>query len=896
MKSSRIVAFCAALAVAALYSCKEESGPDFYSDDLVIDSGHNRSEGSYVQGVELGIGCTAVISYDNASGGSAEFSAPANNGMWIDPQTFALSHGSGEVELAVSGTPLELELTYLQINVKYKGKTYISSVEINVLEDMDPSGEVIFTISSDNLISLLDAVELPFSVTPTMAAVTVVAPEGLRASVSSDKSTGQGSITLTPSANFLSGDIVVTASFGARAPRSVTIESSAFASGEGTAASPWRIDSGKTLDKIRYGLSNAYILSNDIVLSEPWVPVGTATAPFAGRIDGAGHSVSFNVSIPEDNAAFFAYVASAASLSSLTLEGSVQGASKVAALAANSEAAISADVSGVTVLGDDLVAEKIASGSARDSRIISFGEVPARVNITAGETSYSAALGLTDPDVDVIFNAGTTGLTCSYEKSNGKFSLVRDEHFVPGDILFYVRLGSDRVRSRARTIAVTSKSMYESGSGVEGDPYIVVDAEQLAATMLNYPSSHISLGADSDASEWESPDSFSGVLDGASHVLSGLKTVFVKTLSGTVKNIAFADVDVTAGSTNCGVVANLLEGKVLSVALSGKLTAASASAGDTGLSAIAGQASGKAVIDNCCSKVEISVSGSNFATGGIVGVIKSSSGITISRCTVEGNISITSNATKVGGILGRKTNASQNSGDKIEDCLVSAAVNVSGGSSNMIGGVFGALQGATVDGDYVGGITVRRTAFTGAVSAGTAVGGICGVGCSVSDCFVSGSVQATNNTGGTGGSAGIVSAAKGNVTRCVVAGSRISGTNLSSFSTAGIISKQNGNAPVANSCVVIGASLQAEGKTILGSVSNLTASGCKWWGVTYLDGVNYLPSTPDQDGSAFSSAPQKADFEQLGYDFNTVWNWNSAGYPELKSAGCETGIVNMIAK
>jgi len=320
------------------------------------------------------------------------------------------------------------------------------------------------------------------------------------------------------------------------------------------------------------------------------------------------------------------------------------------------------------------------------------------------------------------------------------------------------------------------------------------------------------------------------------------------------------------------------------------MSAGGASAGDTGLAAIAGQASGAAVISDCYTNVEIAVTGTNFATSGVVGVIKASSGITIANCTVAGAISISSNATKVGGVLGRKTNTSQTSNDIIKDCLITSAITVSGTGSNMVGGVFGALQGATVDGDYVGGLTIVRTAFTGSVSAGTAVGGICGVGCSATDCFVSGSVQATTNTGSTGGSAGIVSAAKGNVTRCVVAGSRISGTNLASFSTAGIISKRNGNTPKAANCAVIGATLQNDGKTILGSTDNLTVEANKWWGVKYLDDSAYVSGGTDQDGDIFATAPTQADFESMGYDFTNTWKWNPAGYPELKNVGCDPSV------
>ena len=889
MKKKIFSIICAGAIFAA---CENAEQQTYYVDDLVLDTEHCIAEGSYVQGVALAQDCKVVLRYENASGGTAEFSAPASNGMRIDAQTVQLAKGSGSVDLKVSGTPLELKLTYLQINVKYNGATYISSVEINVLEDLDPSGVIVFSVDGTSVLSLQDAVTVAFTVTPTMAAVSATAPEGLRVSIASDKSTGEGTITLTPSANYLSGDVTLTASFGAREAQKQTIATSAFSAGDGTAASPWIVSNEKTLDKLRYGTDKAFRLSSDISVASAWNPVGTAASPFNGSLDGAGHSIDFSISTSDSHAAFFGYVGASATVNSLVLKGSVEGGDYVAALAASSEAAISADVSGVSVLGDNHIAEKIASGSAKDARTIIFGEIPARVNITAIATEYVGEIGLLGGDADVVFDAGSTGLNCSFDKTTGNATFAKTPSFVPGDISFYAKL-SDKVRSRSHVIGVTSKNMFERGTGTPSDPYVVTDLDQLSATMLTYPASCIFLEENASISGWETLPSFSGTLDGGSHKLSWLKVPFIANLSGTVKNIAFSEVDITAGGTNTGAVANLLSGSLSGVSVKGSITATSANSGDTGLSALVGQAEGSASITDCYSGVEISVSGTNFATGGVVGVIKSSGGITIQNCTVEGAINITSGATKVGGILGRKTNASQSSKDIIADCLVAAAINVSGSSSNMIGGVFGALQGSTPSGDYVGGITIVRTAFTGSVSAGTAVGGICGVGCSVTDCFVSGSVQATNNTGSTGGSAGMVAAAKGDVTRCVVAGSRISGTNLSSFSTAGIISKQNGNAPKAVSCAVIGALLQAEGKTILGATANLDGIDNKWWGVKYLDETAYVSGNTVQDGNAFAAAPTQADFEALGYNFSSVWKWNAAGYPELQNPGCPAQVKNM---
>ena len=87
--------------------------------------------------------------------------------------------------------------------------------------------------------------------------------------------------------------------------------------------------------------------------------------------------------------------------------------------------------------------------------------------------------------------------------------------------------------------------------------------------------------------------------------------------------------------------------------------------------------------------------------------------------------------------------------------------------------------------------------------------------------------------------------------------------------------------------------MQNEGKAILGATANLSGSGNKWWGVKYLDEAPYLSQNTDQDGEAFAAAPTQANFEAMGYDFTNTWKWNSAGYPELKNAGCADAVKNM---
>lgn len=125
--------------------------------------------------------------------------------------------GAGEATVVVKGTPLLLETSFLQLNIEYRAKTYLSSVEIAVLEDVDPSGSIEFEIDQTPLAGLTAPKTIAFTVSPTMAAIVEsgTTPDGLRVNVISDPATGEGSVTLTPAANFLGGEVELTASFGA---------------------------------------------------------------------------------------------------------------------------------------------------------------------------------------------------------------------------------------------------------------------------------------------------------------------------------------------------------------------------------------------------------------------------------------------------------------------------------------------------------------------------------------------------------------------------------------------------------------------------------------------------------------------------------------------------------
>ena len=151
-------------AAALAAGCSDDDASSYYLDELVIDTANCLAEGSYVQGVEANDLCRIKIPYENARGGTARISAPETNGLRIDAQEVTLVSGAGEATVAVKGTPLLLETSFLQLNVEYRAKTYLSSVEIAVLEDVDPSGTIEFEIDRTPLTGLTAPETIAFTV------------------------------------------------------------------------------------------------------------------------------------------------------------------------------------------------------------------------------------------------------------------------------------------------------------------------------------------------------------------------------------------------------------------------------------------------------------------------------------------------------------------------------------------------------------------------------------------------------------------------------------------------------------------------------------------------------------------------------------------------------------
>ncbi len=877
-------------AICCLAGCKDVETPDNFRDALFVDSENTTAEGSYVQGAALNEFAKVSIPYQNAKGGNAKIWAPEHNGIVIAEQTVAMSRGDGVATVNVSGTPIAPDNTFLQINVDYMGQTYISSAEIPVTMDPDPSGVIDFEISDTPVNSLLDLHEIVFTVTPAMASVVVdaTAAANLAARVEQDLQAGTGKVILTPGVDFLSGSVTVTATFGVRPVQTVTIDVNAFDGGDGAEATPYLVSTVGQFMKIGAGPDRCFKLTDDLVPGT----ISPVSAAFSGSLDGSGHTIEYTIDSPAaDNMALFATLAQGARVSNLVLKGSVTGRDNVAALAAVNNGATLTDVTAApetTVTGRNNVALLSASGSGRDARVLSFGNTPASVNITQGMPGVTADMAITPKDAAVTFDAGATNLkSITYDTASGMATFTMPDNtadFNPGEVSFTAGLGASalesNVRSTARMINVSSKKMYESGDGTQATPYIVIDADQFTATLTTYPTAYITLAEDITLASWTTIPSFGGVLDGGGKKAAGLNTAFVTTLTGTIKNIKFADVDITI-SVAFGTIARTASGSAVidGVAVTGKIN--SSNTGDI-LGGIVGEATNTTSITDCY--VNLDITATCGMTGGIVGRLMSGAnslpGVTIRNCTVEGNIMLNASKTRIGGILGRGEGYGT-----IKNCLCTMTIDVGNTGANGFGGIFGANNNDN--------LYIEENMFTGSIRSGNDVGGIAGVGPRVRNCIVSGATVANAVAGGNGNVGGICGTGKVYTDKCIVVGSTITGVTGTSIRSAAGIASLYQNSGYTSNCVVISTAISGnDAKRISGpqvgtfALSNNYATA----DVTLTNGgvaVTPVPDAAGQDGGDAPATLTRAWFEGLGYDFTTVWKWDAvAGVPALQNVGC----------
>jgi len=346
---------------------------------------------------------------------------------------------------------------------------------------------------------------------------------------------------------------------------------------------------------------------------------------------------------------------------------------------------------------------------------------------------------------------------------------------------------------------------------------------------------------------------FSGILDGAGHEIKNLSI----TTGGTS----------SSGAGLFGVVSQI---EIKDLSISGSIAVSD----KTIVGGLIGAAIDNAILSDCRSSVDITVSGVAYRIGGFMG--HSWGSITkIKNCHYEGNIegiySQPNSSAMIGGILGWcdysqlvEIDASSNSGK----------IFVSGTTNAQVGGVLGwadSMQNMEI-------WSCRNTGAISALDGISVVGGIAGNVASsgsgnsfeIRGCYNMGEISGSLSAGGIIGSASL-----GNISDCYNVGkvSSVSSIGNDSYCKAGgIAGSITGDIQECYNIGPISSSGTAGG--IAGAATNISNS-------YYL---NTSVVAGGSGGTPLAEANMRQQSSFSGFDFSSVWGFEAGKrYPQLQS-------------
>jgi len=390
---------------------------------------------------------------------------------------------------------------------------------------------------------------------------------------------------------------------------------------------------------------------------------------------------------------------------------------------------------------------------------------------------------------------------------------------------------------------------FAGGSGTVDDPYVIETAEQLDQIRENLEA-HYELGANIDLANWTEDGGwdpigeddyfvyFSGTFDGKGHTISNLTIDRPKgrqnqglfgaiNHGGSIKNVTLKNVDVTGGAKVGGLVghAGLYSGLIKNITISGK------------------------------------VHGTGIGVGGLAGV----SGARIEHA--HANVTVTSSAYDVGGLVGSNTNIiiySSATGDVEADSRA------------------GGLVGHNIHTGHADGVIAYSYA-TGNVSGKESLGGIVGLNglaSTVSHSYATGNVEGEHNYIG-----GVVGSNEGYVQNTYALGDVKGG-----YEVGGVVGYNAGG--IGKVYWIINS--YAAGK-VVSTASPSSYYGDRVGGITGYNGASQIVNsywdvmtTGQLKGSGYDQYDNESTYYGLethqmyqqfgGWDFENVWKLNSNGY------------------
>ncbi|MDQ8004433.1 MAG: hypothetical protein REI64_06495 [Pedobacter sp.] len=856
----------------------------------------------------------------------AIISAEEVNGIYIDETRIKLI--GTLVEIPVKGTPKYEGTFILILKIKIDGQTHVCSTKFFV--DKPNVTSITLDLSEDVFYNAVNEVSREFTVYPRSIAFEIIAPTGLTVSIENIDS-DKRRLKLVASDEFVAGDVIIKASFLQVPQTTKTIKVTAFSNGDGTSAKPYEIIDFGRFNRVRHALSSHYKLANDIT-GGTFI---TIAGSFTGSLDGDNKKISgIVINSPQtDNKAMFTELATTATIKNLELttvaitaqnnvatiavtnrgvidhikiSGTVTGKQYVAGITANNFGTVSNnDVNALTVNADNFAANYAAntnSGAVQANNVIvsTANNFPANVYGITTPTASNFAFNPTDGTIEVKTSA--SNLTAVPVSGQQRVTFTPSSGFISGDVVLALKKGNVALNKTVKVYAKQEGSAFDGGDGSAANPYLISSEEGLIA-MATGTDKHYKIIADFNLNRtWTPIASFSGSLDGNGHKVGNLNINsitanegFFSSLSGTVKNLQLLNVNCTTSAAFGTLAGRLIGGTIQNVKITGDLT--STNTGDV-LGGVVGDLSAAGKVTQVTTNLTIKASCG--MVGGLVGrLTTNASGIAeISFSTAAGSIEISASKNRIAGILGRAEGANVGGGI-IKNCR--SSVNISATTAvattvNGVGGIFGADQNAGI-------VPIDQCLFDGTISCGFSVGGIAGVGSTITNCLVEGTganqttptIRATG-TPATGNIGGIAGTNKVRLENCIVKNATFRATiSTAALPVGGIASTYQNNGYTANSFIVNtsieGSNTLPNGNNVFrisGTAANGTGANKKnYVGSGIVIPVRDVAFVENADGLDGATAPStnQAFFETtLGFNFS-IWRMGTDGYPALRNVG-----------
>ena len=140
--------------------------------------------------------------------------------------------------------------------------------------------------------------------------------------------------------------------------------------GTGTPGDPYLVAAQLDLAEVRFCLDKSFRQTADIVLTGSWTPIGSMVQPFTGTYDGNGQAISgLSVTVAGDEVGLFGY-ARTATLTGITVSGSVMGQRMVGGLLGVAEVTTVTNChAAVTVMSDNFLSPTDSVGGLVGSMI-----------------------------------------------------------------------------------------------------------------------------------------------------------------------------------------------------------------------------------------------------------------------------------------------------------------------------------------------------------------------------------------------------------------------------------------------------------------------------------------------------------------------------------------------